>query len=250
MKESREKEILAFLQKEKYAKIERISEALFISSSTVRRNLAELESKGLVNRTHGGAEIKDENSHWTSFTFRATQNSVEKKKIALAARGLVKNGDILFLDGSTTSFYLAEYLSEFKDVKVITNGVDTLSLLAKNGVTAYSTGGVISTENPSVLVGHYAENMIESVRADVAFFSVQSINSKGEMFDCYEKELAPRLKMMKNAEKSVLLFDDTKWEKSSAFRLGNLSDVDYVVCNRDLRERFDCERLPQFVTFE
>lgn len=250
MKDNREKEILAFLEKEGYAKIGKIADELFISESTARRNLAELEKKGFINRTHGGAEIKKEDSLLLSFAFRSHQNAAEKKKIALSALKLIQNGDVVFLDGSSSAFYLADYLSEFKDIKVITNGQDTLSLLAKNGVTAYSTGGIVSRENPSVLVGHYAEQMIESVHADVFFFSVQSVSRDGNMFDCYEDEIAPRKKMMKNAKKSVLLLDKTKTERSSAFRLGKLSDIDYVVCNKDFRERFDCENLPDFLTFE
>lgn len=249
MKETREKEILVFLKKEGYAKINKISSALFISESTVRRNLAELEKKGLVNRTHGGAELKKEDALVMSFTFRSHQNTAEKKKIALTALKLIKNGDVIFLDGSSTAFYLAEYLAEFKDIKVVTNGIDTLSLLAKNGITAYSTGGIVSRENPSVLVGHYAEQMIESVHADVFFFSVQSVAANGNTYDCYEDEIAPRLKMMRSAKKSVLLLDETKAERSSAFQLGNVADVDYIVCNETLRNRFDCKDLPEFITF-
>ncbi len=250
MKENREKEILSFLEKEGYAKIGKISKELFISESTVRRNLAELDNKGLINRTHGGAELKKDDSLLLSFTFRAHHNAAEKKRIALASLKLIKNGDVVFLDGSSTAFYLAEYLAEFKDVKVITNGLDALSLLAKNGVMAYSTGGVVSRENPSVLVGHYAEQMIESVRADVFFFSVQSVSRNGDAYDCYEDEIATRKKMMRNADKSVLLLDSTKTERSSAFRLGNVAEFDRIVCHRDLKEKFDCENLPEFITFE
>lgn len=249
MKENREKEILAFLKKEGFAKIGRISTQLYISESTVRRNLAELEKKGFIHRTHGGAELKNEDSLILSFAFRSHQNATEKKKIALTALKLIKNGDVIFLDSSSTAFYLAEYLSEFKDIKVITNGLDTLSLLAKKGVVAYSTGGIVSRENPSALVGHYAEQMIESVHADVFFFSVQSVAANGHTYDCYEDEIATRLKMLKNAEKSVLLLDETKAERSSAFRLGNVSDVDYIVCNENVKDKFDCANLPEFITF-
>ena len=250
MKENREKEILSFLEKEGYAKISRISKELFISESTARRNLSELEQKGLINRTHGGAELKKHDSLVLSFAFRSNQNASEKKRIALTALKLIHNGDVVFLDGSSTAFYLAEYLTEFKDVKVITNGIDTLSLLSKNGVTVYSTGGVASRENPSVLVGHYAEQMIQSVHADIFFFSAQSVSPNGDVYDCYEDEISPRKKMMQNTDKSVLLLDSTKTERSSAFRLGNVTEFDYIVCNKDLKDKFDCEDLPEFITFE
>lgn len=83
MKENKEEEILGFLQERKYAEVSELAAKLYLSASTVRRRLTELEKKGLVTRTHGGAEINDGNNFLPSFTFRAHQNSLEKKKIAL-----------------------------------------------------------------------------------------------------------------------------------------------------------------------
>ena len=250
MRVAREKEILELLEKEKYCEVETIASALCLSPSTVRRNLADLERKGLIHRVHGGAEIKSENAFNISFTFRTHLSSAEKKKIALSAVKLVKNGNVVFLDGSTTAFFMAEYLSEFSDVKVVTNSINTLTLLAKNGVTAYSTGGVVSKENPSILVGHFAEKMIDSVCADIAFFSAQSLNEKGEIYDCYEEELPIRLAMMRNAKKKVFLCDDTKFERNSVFRLCSLSEVDCFICNKNLKEKLKCESLPEIIAFE
>ena len=69
------------------------------------------------------------------------------------------------------------------------------------------------------------------------------------MYDCYEDEISPRQKMIKHAEKSVLLLGETKAERSSAFQLGNVSDVNYIVCNENIRDKFDCYNLPEFITF-
>ena len=117
MKETQEKQILDILEKKQYASVDDLSAALRVSPST---------------RTHGGAKIIDANNISPSFTFRIHQNSFEKKKIALAAIKLIKNGDIIFLDGSTSAYSVAEYLNEFENVKVITNGIETISLLSKN----------------------------------------------------------------------------------------------------------------------
>lgn len=140
MRDDQEREILGLLQEKQKMSIGELAERLFVSPSTVRRKLNALQEKGLVTRTHGGAQIDDESNFFPSFTFRSHQNSLEKKKIALAAVRLIKNGDLIFLDGSTSAFFIAEYLSDFKNVKVVTNGIDTLSLLSRNGIEAYSTG--------------------------------------------------------------------------------------------------------------
>ena len=91
-----EKEIFDYLSKQQFAQVEEISKNLNVSPSTVRRKLSALQERGLVIRKHGGAQIADVNEYFPSFTFRAHQNSLEKKKIALQAIKLIKNGDLIF----------------------------------------------------------------------------------------------------------------------------------------------------------
>ena len=227
-----EKEILKEIGQKKFIKTDDLAKTLNVSPSTIRRALSSLEKKGLVTRVHGGAKISDEKNYFPNFSFRSHMNCLEKKKIALSAIKLIKNGDVIFLDGSTSAFFIAEYLSEFENIKVFTNGIDTLSLLSKYNINAYSTGGCVSTENPSVLVGHYADNLIKSIHADVSFFSAQTILDNGEIYDCFEQENFLRLSMIKNSSKSVFLCDNTKFGKSAPFRLCNVNELDYIVSDQ------------------
>lgn len=248
MKENQEKDILEILQNNQYATIDELTKKLFVSPSTVRRKLNLLQKKGLITRTHGGAQLNDDNNFFPSFTFRVHENSYEKKKIALAAIKLIKNGDLIFLDGTTSSFFIAEYLSEFKNIRVITNGIDTLSLLSKNNIAAYSTGGCVQELNRSVLVGHYAEKMVENFHADIAFFSARSVDNNGEIYDCFEEENVIRKAMIKHATKKVFLCDSTKFGKTNLFHLCSLNDVDYIVSNHTIPDSVKPERMPQIVT--
>lgn len=248
MKENQEKEFLQLLQSRQYATIEELSKKLFISPSTVRRKLDALEKKGLVTRTHGGVRINDESNFSPSFTFRIHQNSLEKKKIALSAMKLIHDGDLIFLDGTTSAFFIAEYLSEFENIRVITNGIDTLSLLSKNKVTAYSTGGFVQEENRSVLVGRYAEQMVENFHADIVFFSAQSVSANGEIYDCFEEENFIRKAMIKNSKKKVFLCDSTKFDRTSPFYLCSLGDIDYVISNDPLPPFLHSEKVKSIVT--
>lgn len=250
MNENQEKEILEMLQSQQYASIDEIANKLFISPSTVRRKLNNLQQKGLITRTHGGAQLNDKNNFFPSFTFRVHQNSFEKKKMALTAIKLIKNGDVIFLDGTTSAFFIAEYLSEFENIRVITNGIDTLSLLSKYNVAAYSTGGCIQEENRSVLIGHYAEQTIGNFHADIVFFSAQSVDENGEIYDCFEEENVIRKAMLRHAKKKVFLCDSTKFGKTSPFHLCSLKDVDYIVSNDKLPEFYNAEYSKKILTDE
>lgn len=248
MNNNPEKEILEIVSKTQFSTVEELSKKLFISAATVRRKLNALQEKGLIIRTRGGAKINDSNNFYPSFSLRVHQNSLEKKKIALAAIKFIKNGDLIFIDGSTSAFFIAEYLSEFKDLMVLTNGIDTLSLLSKNNIKAYSTGGVISDSNRSALVGQIAHNTIRSMHADIAFFSAHSINKNGEIYDIFEQENYLRLCMMQNASKKIFLCDSTKFGTTSPFRLCSMSDVDYIVSNHDINGYFEKDYSDKIIT--
>lgn len=248
MNKTPERDILEIIQQKQFSTVEELSETLFISTATVRRKLNALQEKGLITRTHGGAKINDSNNFFPSFSLRAHQNSLEKKKIALAAIKFIKNGDLIFIDGSTSAFFIAEYLSEFKDIMVVTNGIDTLSLLSKNKIKAYSTGGVISDSNRSALVGQIAHNTVSSMHADVAFFSAHSVNKNGDIYDIFEQENYLRLCMMKNSAKNIFLCDSTKLDTSSPFRLCSMDDVDHIVSNHDITDYFEKDYSSKIIT--
>ena len=248
MNNDSEKEILNIIQNSQFATVEDLSRQLYISAATVRRKLSILQEKGLISRTHGGAKINDGNNFFASFSLRAHQNSLEKKKIALAAIKFIKNGDLVFIDGSTSAFFIAEYLSEFTDIMVVTNGIDTLSLLSKNKIKAYSTGGVISDSNRSALVGQIAQNTVSSMHADVAFFSAHSVNKNGEIYDIFEQENYLRLCMMANATKKIFLCDSTKFDTTSPFRLCSMKDVDFIVSNHDIDDYFQEDYSNKIIT--
>lgn len=218
-----------------------------LSASTVRRKLDELEKDGLITRTHGGVKSVEDDLTVTSFATRVHTNVAEKRRIALKAIKLIREGDVIFLDASSTTYFLTEYLNEFSKIKVITNGIDTLAALAAKGISAYSTGGKVSRESPSVLVGQFARNAVYGVHADVAFFSVHGINENGEIFDTNQSCNEITSCMIKCSDKVVCLCDNTKIGKSGAFKVCDVSDVNYVVCDRDVSGSFDLPENVQLI---
>ncbi len=234
MKDNKEKEILEFLQVKQFSTVEQIAESLFLSPSTVRRKLNVLQDKGLISRTHGGAKINDSNNLLPGFTFRFHKNIKEKKKIAEIASTQIKDGDVIFLDGSTSAFYVATCLKGFKNLKVITNGIDTLSELSKTGIKTYSTGGAISSTNTSVLVGYHGENTVKGFNADIMFFSVASINENAMLYDIYEEEISMRKTMLNNSKVKVLLLDNAKFSANAPYTLCPLDDIDILITDKEL----------------
>ena len=243
-KSERESEILEIMESNGYVTVEYLAQKLHVSPSSVRRDLAVLEQKGMLRRSYGGAEISDSTNRNTPFSLRSHENAVSKKRIARAAVKLVKEGDVVFVDGSSTAFFLFEELVSVKGITILTNSIDGLFFLSSYGVRALSTGGMVSPENRAVLVGEQVKNAFAAVRADIAFFSVASLGKTGDLFDCYMDEVPLRRVMLQYARKKVLLLDGTKVGFEAAYFQGTLSDVDSVICDRPIESDY-AEHFPK-----
>ncbi|MBQ8311173.1 MAG: DeoR/GlpR transcriptional regulator [Clostridia bacterium] len=240
----REDEIMALLTETEYATVEYLVKKINISASSIRRDLKNLEERGLVVRSYGGVKLAEPTGKHIPFSLRSHENSVQKKQIAKAALRLLQPGETIFIDGSSSAFFVAELLPALGGVTVFTNSVDVMSTLSGYDIKAYCTGGAISGDNRAVLVGGYTEDFVRRIHADTVFFSVQAINADGELFDCYAEEVAVRNLMMKNAHRRILLCDSSKWGKTSTFYQASMQDIDYMVTDRD-PNRFFSEPSPE-----
>lgn len=247
MKNSLDEKIIEYLHRSGHSTVNEIASAVFCSSSTVRRRLSSLASKGIVFRTHGGATLNDGETVVSDFSYRMDRNSVGKKRIALSASKLVKDGDVVFLDDSSSAFYIVPYLAEFKNIQVVTNGIDTLNMLTKYHVTSYCTGGKVDPTNKSALIGEYAENIISSIYYDIMFFSVYGVNKNGVASDPSLEGNTLRRKALNNSKKTVFLCDNEKFGKTSVFKSFDLSEVDVIISDIDVKELVECDNLPQII---
>lgn len=230
----RQREILRLAEENGYVRVDYLAKRLHISESSIRRDLLTLEANGEIRRTYGGAEPTRGGARLIPYDLRARQNEGQKRTVASLASSLVSDGDVVFLDGSSTAFYLVDHLARLHGLTVVTNGLSSALALSGTQVRLLSTGGRPNPENPSALGGPYAERMISEMRADVAFFSAQSLSSDGEITDCFEEEVALRRLMCKRATRRVFLCDGSKLGKTSPFTLFGLDTVDAVVCDQPI----------------
>lgn len=229
----REDEIMSLLADTEYATVDYLVKKINISASSIRRDLKNLEERGLVIRSYGGVKLAESTGKHIPFSLRSHENIAQKKQMARAALKLLHPGETVFIDGSSSAYFVSELLPSVGGITVITNSVDVMSMLSRYDIKAYCTGGEISGDNRAVLVGGYTLDFLKRIRADVALFSVQAISADGAFFDCYAEEVAVRNLMMQNAKRKILLCDSSKWGKSSTFYQASVEDVTYMVTDRD-----------------
>ncbi|MDD6308514.1 MAG: DeoR/GlpR family DNA-binding transcription regulator [Clostridia bacterium] len=231
LKSERQEMILELLQENKYITTQALAEKTFASYSSVRRDLEELEDAGLINRSYGKVELANRNSLLVSYPIRINKNSAQKSIIAKKAVALIKEGDTIFIDPSSSCSFFAKELLHMKGITVITNNVEVLSFMSQSSIDVICSGGLQTTPNRYALVGPIAEQTFKHIHADWAVFSARSLTEDGRIYDVHYNETVLRNVMLENAEKKLFLCDSSKFGTNSTYYQCSLADIDYMVCD-------------------
>jgi DeoR/GlpR family transcriptional regulator of sugar metabolism len=219
------------------ADLETLAAELHVSSSTVRRDLEQLEQTGLVKRTHGGVVwVGDKTAGARPYAFdqRMGFQDEAKRSIARAARSLVSPGQTVLIDGGTTTFYLAQELLG-QSLQLVTNSLPIANLfLNDDNVELILTGGLMYPRY-GVLLGPTAENTLSTIHTKTLFLSVAGVNN-GAMYNQNLLLVQSERRMMEQAQEVVLLIDSGKFGQQALARLGELSEIDTVVTDGAIAE--------------
>jgi DeoR family fructose operon transcriptional repressor len=232
--EERQFRIEEHLKKVEFASLAELSELVDVSESTVRRDVQILESKGAVQRTHGGARLINPRSDEFIFTTRDTFQADEKDAIGRACAELISPGQTVILDAGTTVFHVAKHLAA-KKPHVVTNSLPVANLFASNADLEVVVSGGVIYPRLGVLVGPIAVETFTKIHADVAILSGAGIteegisNSHGLLIDIQKAMLA-------NAQKIIFCLDHTKFGRKSFSQLCDLSVIDIVVTDAQTPE--------------
>lgn len=207
---NREEQYLKLLADREYT-VKELSEKLFVSEPTVRRDIVALKEKELVVCNRGIVKMKSRYADQRIPLFiRDLEYKEAKKEIALKALPYIKDGYVIMLDASTTAYHLLPHLTAFRDILIITNGAKTALEAASMGIRTICTGGEMTLESFSY-VGTDAEKMLQRYNADIAFFSCRGISEDGLVTDNSILENSIRRIMIQNSKNKFLLCDNNKF---------------------------------------
>ncbi len=234
----RQKKILEMLEEEGSVQVSKLSIILDVTEETVRRDLEKLEKQECLTRTHGGAIPIDESSYELSLEKRKHTNSETKEKLAAEAIKHVASGDTIFLDASTTTFYMAKELKKMKNVTVITNSIRIIDELAGcENIKLISVGGKVS-QNQS-FVGTISEDIIkEYFFANKVFFSSKGVTSDVGILESNELECGIKQKMIENSAKKYYICDKSKIGRVGFVKLCGLDKINAIITDADLDTEF------------
>lgn len=234
---NRQKEILKYIENNESANTAELSAHFNVSVSTVRRDLEDLKNAGLIDRTHGGAYRLDSSTAY-EMARQEKMNIMaqEKKSIAKKAVEYIRDGDTLYLDTGTTTYFVATELKRFKNLTVITSDL-TISCMVELDPTSslIVTGGVRRYEY-GTLVGVPADNFLRDIRINTCILGADALGLNGEITNAHLGEANLKKIAIQNSNFRILVTDHTKISKRSLALVGNTAEFDVVIIDNGIGE--------------
>lgn len=223
----RRQEILDILLREKCVTVEFLCKKLFASGATIRRDLTEMERLGQLTRIHGGAALNTGSNAEAPLLLRTKKEPDKKRKIAELALPYLNGVKTVFMDSSSTVAALAQMMTGFSGLSIVTNGLltaETLKERTQCGV--YLTGGQLAGNYS--LVGKAAVDTISATCADVLFFSCCGLTENGT-WEATEENAIIKSALVKGAKKKVLLCDSTKLGNAFFWKAADINEIDVIL---------------------
>jgi len=217
--------------------VEELSRQLEVSSATVRRDLAQLESLSEVRRVHGGAVGTESRLEEPLFDDKTSLAAREKQRIAQAALKFIKPNDTIFLDGGSTVLELARLVRDRSNLTVVTNSLRAAIELAAQGPRLILIGGEFRRLSQT-LVGPITRLTLHEVHVDKAFMGTIGLTleeglTTTDPSEAYTKEL-----VMAHARQVFLLADHSKVGKVSFACAGQLGKVHVLITDTQIDRKF------------
>jgi DeoR/GlpR family transcriptional regulator of sugar metabolism len=211
-----------------------LGERFGISLMTARRDLSELERRGMARRTHGGAVLPGPSSEEDAFATRLEAHVAEKERLAAAAVGLLASGEAVFIDSSTTGYYVARRIvREQLRCSVLTNSVAVMDLLCEQDsphTELIGLSGALRKLTRS-FVGPQVVRAVADHFADKAILSVKGVTAGGHLTDPDALEAEVKRTMVQHARTPLLLVDGTKFERPALNTVVHVTAVARVLAS-------------------
>ena len=207
---------------------------LGVSADTIRRDLRELESLGLLRRVHGGALPRHGDA--APFSTRARRAPEAKASIARRAAGCVSDGDVIVLDGGTTTLEVARALPAALRASVITTSPPIAVALAERPALEVTVVGGTLRHADLVTVGAAAVDALRVIRADIVFLGVCGLHPEIGVTTTDLEERHVKAAMIDGAGEVVALADHDKLGTAMPVVVAPMSAVTKLVTDAEVDE--------------
>ncbi len=224
--------ILEKLQVERRVVVSELSELYDVSEETIRRDLEKLETEGHAIKSYGGAVLNENSNIDLPYNVRKNRNVAGKQKIATLLSEMIRDGENIMLDASSTAVAIAKAIKNKKDLTVITNSLEiALELIEAPNCRVIATGG-LATGSSFAMVGQVTDKTIRSYYVDKAIISAKGINLEAGVTDSDERHAGNKASMFEMAKTKIVAIDNSKFDKIAFAKIVALKDISVVVTDK------------------
>lgn len=214
-----------------------LCEEFNVSPATVRNDLRELESAGLLKRTHGGAISNKKANFDLPYTERLVEHQVEKQVIGKLAATMVEPGDKIIIDVGTTTRELVMRITEIPDITIVTNDLEIAYYLnSHSNARILLTGGFLRN-NYSSLSGQMTIDALKDINADKAFISTEGFTLEKGATNTDVNMALVKKEFVKRADEVILLCDSSKFGKSTFVTFADAAEINAIVTDEYVDEK-------------
>lgn len=202
---------------------------LSVAPETVRRDLTELERRGVLRRVHGGAIAVERLGMEPPVVDREGTAAAEKDRIARAALDELPEEGSIIIDAGTTAIRFAELLPVDRVLTVVTHSLAVATILiSRPNVTLHLLGGLIRTRTYSS-VGDWTRSQLADVFADVAFVGTNGVSVERGLSTPDLAEARVKRALLASSRRTVVLADHTKFGREEFGRVAPLAAIDTII---------------------
>lgn len=231
-KSARQEKILEMLESEGQVRITELAQYFNTSVVTIRSDLDAMDEAGLVERTSGGAVLTTITQYNRDFQKHKHARTEEKRAVAMATASRIQDGDTLFINSGSTTYFVALMLKKLqKRVTIVTNSVYIAMELGDTpGFLIIFVGGQINSRS-AFTCGADALNQLRQYRVQHAILSIDGIDETG-IATIHADEAPLAQLMMENARNRIVVADSSKVGKNGFCNISSLQHIDVLVSNK------------------
>ncbi|RKX83729.1 MAG: DeoR/GlpR transcriptional regulator [Spirochaetes bacterium] len=241
-------EILKILTVRKKITVQELTERLKVSEVTVRKDLTFLEEKGKIVRVHGGAVLAEDKDLLRDISIRLDEHIPEKTAIADTAAELIHEGDTIYLDAGSTSYFLSQKIKDL-DIRVLTNSLDVIiSLSDSTTVSLLSTGGSFRKDARS-FIGPAAIEAIANFQIETCFLGTTGFSKDGYFTAQNILEAQVKKAVIKASQRKVLLTDHYKYGVNAFSIFARADNIDILITDSVFPDKDSLYKLGMEIIF-
>ena len=235
----RHDEILRLVRETGSIEVDGLARAFGVTTQTIRQDLRNLDTQGFLKRTHGGARKLDTVTT-RDYAARRKQRGAEKKNIGLAAAALIPDRCAVMLNIGTTTEQVAQALRHHSGLMVVSNNINIITQLSGTTVKDLVLVGGRVRQSDGAVVGEDAVEFISRYKVDYAVIGCSSLDEDGTILDFDAQEVSVARAILRNARKTILVADQSKFLVTAPVRIADISEIDHMVTDAPPPDSF-CE---------